>query len=156
MQIGRAAVQGGHQHLRWLPSGLCRGRGGAAAGWQGGGAGSAGALPVLRPVRQGGGVLYPLGVHQAGGGRHHPHRQARPAPSALQAPAQAVSILILFSDKRISVKGRRERRGPLPLRVYRPACSSMFSMRMPYPLEDSSQEFLVLRQKIFSNFRCIS
>ena len=31
---------------------------------------------AFRPVRQGGGVLHPLGVHPADRRRHHPHRQA--------------------------------------------------------------------------------
>ena len=100
VQNGRAAVQGGHQYLRRLPDRIRGGCGGAAAGGAGGRAGGAGALPVLRAVRTGRGILHPLGVHQADRGRHHSRRQARSAQAALQAPPAQRGFLSRAAENR--------------------------------------------------------
>ena len=66
----------------------------------GGRAGGAGALPVLRAVRTGRGILHPLGVHQADRGRHHSRRQARSAQAALQAPPAQRGFLSRAAENR--------------------------------------------------------
>lgn len=67
------------------------------------------ALIVPGPCRffglfgRGGGVLRPLGVHQADRGRHHPHRQAHPASGAQAGPQKAPPAVLAggFSKKRL-------------------------------------------------------
>ena len=89
-----AAAERGHQHYGRRTAGLCGGRGPPDAGRPDGGPDRLRSRPFFRAVRQGRGVLRPVGQHPADRGRHHPHRQARPAPGPGTGTPPAEKILI--------------------------------------------------------------
>ena len=91
-KIFAPAAQGGHQYLRRAATGLRGGSGAEGPGGGGQGPHRVRSLPLLRPVRQGGGFLRPMGLRAAVRGRHHPHRQALPAAGGGQkAPPLGLS-----------------------------------------------------------------
>ena len=79
MQIPGFTAERGHQHPRRLPAGAGRGRRHPNPRGADGGHCGLRPRPLLRPLRQGRGVLHSLGLHPAHRGRHHSHRQAFPA-----------------------------------------------------------------------------